>query len=254
MVSFSEISLIVRREWSDLRLLLRSVPSLVVALFVLSVIAMNLLANKELFSCSWLALDCGFALSWVSFLCMDCICKRFGGKAAVEISVIAILINLLMFLLFRLISLTPGMWGEYYATGSLEVNEALNRTIGGSTWIVLGSALAMFVSSIINSLINTAIGRFLKGHSYRIFAWRSFPSTAVAQFADNLVFALVVSVPLFGWTMRQTLFCSLTASLFELFAEICFSGFGYRMSRMWERDQVGQAYLDRRAHHPRPSR
>ena len=71
------IKTILRRELEDYKVLLRNIPSIVVALFFLSVVAMNLLANKELFTTDWLALDCGFTLSWISFLLMDMICKRF---------------------------------------------------------------------------------------------------------------------------------------------------------------------------------
>ena len=56
----------------DLSLLLRSVPSAVMVFFCMSVLLMNLLANKEIgLNIPWLALDCGFSLSWLSFLCMD---------------------------------------------------------------------------------------------------------------------------------------------------------------------------------------
>ena len=71
---------LLKRELEDLKILLRNVPSLVVSLFFISVIVMNLLANKELFSAKYLALDCGFTVSWISFLCMDMICKHFGPK------------------------------------------------------------------------------------------------------------------------------------------------------------------------------
>ena len=47
-----------QRELDDYKALFRNIPSIVVALFFLSVVAMNLLANKELFSTPWLALDC----------------------------------------------------------------------------------------------------------------------------------------------------------------------------------------------------
>ena len=60
------IKTILRRELEDYKVLLRNIPSIVVALFFLSVVAMNLLANKELFTTDWLALDCGFPLSWIS--------------------------------------------------------------------------------------------------------------------------------------------------------------------------------------------
>lgn len=199
------------------------------AAFVLAVVMMNLLANKELFYTYWVALDCGFVLSWIPFLLMDCFCKLYGGKDALRISVIAIAINLLTFGIFKLISLTPGMWGAYYDTGLDVVNSALNDTIGGSTWIVLGSALAMAVSSAVNSVVNITVARMMKSSGFKEFAARSFISTAISQFVDNMVFALVVSVPLFGWTVRQVVFCSLIAAGFELLLEIAFSGAGYKL-------------------------
>ena len=58
---------------------------------------MNILANKSInLGVSWLALDCGIIVSWVTFLIMDVIVKHFGPKAATEISILAIIINLLL--------------------------------------------------------------------------------------------------------------------------------------------------------------
>lgn len=223
----------VRSEYGKYRTILEKVPSLALTTFVLAVVMMNLLANKELFHTDWVALDCGFVLSWIPFLLMDCFCKVYGGKDALRISILAIAINLLTFGIFKLISLTPGMWGGYYATGLTEVNDALNVTIGGSTWIVLGSALAMAVSSAANSLTNMAVAGIMKSSGFREFAARSFISTAISQFLDNFVFALVVSVPLFGWSFKQAVFCSITAAGFELLMEVLFSGIGYRLTRQW---------------------
>lgn len=221
---------LIKSEYRGYREILEKVPSLALTTFVLAVVMMNLLANKELFHTDWVALDCGFVLSWIPFLLMDCFCKVYGGRDALRISILAIAINLLTFGIFKLVSLTPGMWGEYYATGLTEVNDALNGTIGGSTWIVFGSAFAMAVSSAANSIVNMALAKILKSGGYREFATRSFISTAISQFIDNFVFALVVSVPLFGWTFKLSLFCSLTAAGFELLMEMMFSVAGYRMA------------------------
>ena len=225
---------LVRSEYHAYRAILHKVPSLALTTFVLAVVMMNLLANKELFHTEWVALDCGFVLSWIPFLLMDCFCKVYGGKDALRISILAILINLLTFGICKLISLTPGMWGAYYATGSGEVNGALNDTIGGSSWIVIASAFAMAVSSAVNSIVNMAVARVMKAGGFREFAARSFISTSVSQFVDNLVFAMIVSVPLFGWTFRQAAFCSLTAAGFELMMEVLFSGVGYRLAGRWQ--------------------
>lgn len=212
------------------RSLLKRTPPLMLTALVLSVVSMNLLANKELFRSDWIALDCGFLLSWAPFLIMDAVCKAYGGKDATRLSLLAIAVNLALFVIFKLVALTPGMWGAYYSTGSLDVNEALNDTIGGSTWIVLGSALAMAVASITNSIVNVTTARLVKRGGYASFAARSFISTMASQFVDNLVFALTVSVPLFGWSMRMVLFCSLSAAMFELLMEVAFSGIGYRLA------------------------
>ena len=236
-----------KKVWGDYKVLLRSIPASTVTLFIVSVIMMNLLANKELISLPWLALDCGFAVSWVSFLCMDMICKRFGARASIMVSVMALGINLGVSLVFWLLTLTPGMWGAYYDMGLLEVNDALNATIGGTWYVVLGSSCAMLSSSVVNSLLNQAIGRLEHKNTFGAFALRSYVSTGIAQFVDNLVFAVIVSHTFFGWTWLQVLTCSLTGAVAELLCEVFLSPVGYRVVRGWERENVGALYLQRRA-------
>ena len=236
-----------KKIWEDYKVLLRSIPASTVTLFIVSVIMMNLLANKELISLPWLALDCGFAVSWVSFLCMDMVCKRFGARASIMVSVMALGVNLAVSLVFWLLTLTPGMWGAYYDTGLLEVNDALNATIGGTWYVVLGSSCAMLTSSVVNSLLNQAIGRLEHKNTFGAFALRSYVSTGIAQFVDNLVFAIIVSHTFFGWTWLQVLTCSLTGAAAELLCEVFLSPVGYRVVRGWERENVGELYLQRRA-------
>ncbi len=234
----------IKKEMDDYRILLRNVPSLVITLFVVSVIMMNLLANKELISVKYFALDCGFPLSWISFLCMDMICKRFGPRAAAKISILALVINLAATLIFKLMSLTPGMWGEYYSTGMTEVNTALNATFGGTWYVVMGSSIAMLAAAICNSFINQAVAKRLTYSGYKAFAMRSFISTGIAQFVDNLTFALIVSYHFFGWSAAQVLMCSVTGAVAELLCEVIFSPFGYRVSNRWDEENVGKQYLD----------
>ena len=238
---------LIKREIEDYRILLRNIPALVITLFVVSVIMMNLLANKEFISVKYLALDCGFALSWVSFLCMDMICKRFGGKAAAKIAILAMAINAAACVVFWLLSLSPGMWGEYYSTGSMEVNEALNQTIGGTWYVVLGSSTAMVCAAIVNSTINHNIAKRLKTSGFRAFALRSYVSTCIGQFVDNFVFATIVSLHFFGWTWTQVIICSITGAVMELLCEVVFSPVGYRVSRNWENENVGAQYLEYKA-------
>lgn len=234
----------VRREATDTKLLFRNIPSLTITVFILSVVCANLMANKELVSLKYLALDCGFAFSWIMFLCMDVICKRWGAKASVKVSVIALLVNLLVTLSFYLLSKTPGMWGEFYTTENLDVNAALNKTFGGSWFVVLGSATAFITSSVVNALLNSAVGKLTGKSGFASFALRSYVSTVIAQYVDNFIFATIVSKFFFGWTWTQVFVCSGVGAVMELLGEVLFSGLGYKVVCRWEKENVGKEYFD----------
>ncbi len=238
----------IKKEAYEFKLLLRSVPSVIILLFVLSVFSMNLLANKSIsLPFDWLALDCGIIFSWFTFLSMDIITRRFGPKAATEISVFAAFINLLLCILFFLGSKIPGVWGESYVPGSEElINGALDRTFGGTWYVLLGSTVAFLVSAVVNNFSNYAIGKAFKKNPKGLPAYltRTYLSTAVGQFTDNLVFALLVSHFFFDWTLLQCVTCALTGMLAELFFEAVFSFIGYKVCRNWEKEGVGNAYLE----------
>lgn len=234
-----------KKEQQDYKYLLRNVPSSVVVLLVVSVVLMNLLANKEIYTgVSWLALDCGLLLSWLSFLCMDIITRRFGAKPAIKLSLMAIGINLFVCIVLYLISLIPGNWGEYYTYNNVIVNEALNNTIGGTWYILLGSTIAMAVASVVNSVTNALLGEIVTDTGFKSYAIRSYVSTFLGQFVDNFLFAILVSHQFFGWNWIQCVSCSLSGCLLELVCEMIFSPFGYKVSKDWEKENVGKDYLE----------
>lgn len=165
----------IKKVFNEFIILLKSVPPVLFALFILSIFAMNLLANKSInLPVNWLALDCGIIVSWVAFLTMDMLTKHFGPKAATQISVFALIINLFMCLLFWLSSLIPGVWGESFVDGSESIiNGALNGTFGGTWYVVLGSSVAFVASSVVNNFLNYGIGKLFRKNrtgSEHIFA------------------------------------------------------------------------------------
>lgn len=219
---------------SEFRGYLREAPPLVVSLLFLSVVGMNLLANKSINTgVEWLALDCGILFSWLTFLSMDILTQSCGPRAATALSFAALLMNLLMALIFFIASRIPGVWGESFVDGSEQVlNTALNNTFGGTWFILLGSSVAFLVSAALNNFINYSIGARLKKRSgFSSFAARAYVSTFIAQFADNMVFALMVSRIFFGWTMVQCITCALTGAVLELLFEIFFSPVGYSLAK-----------------------
>ena len=224
-------------------LLFHSIPAVVVALFVVSVISMNILANKTIYQNDVLAIDGGILVSWLSFLCMDVITKHFGPRAGVKITIFAMLANLLTCLIFYIVSIipTPGM--DF---------SAFNEIIGGTWYILLSSTIAFISSGVLNIWLNFFVGKIFKKNPNGKLAFftRAYVSTFVAQFFDNFIFAILtftIFMPIFAgfsWTILQCFTCSLIGAAIELVCEIFFSPFGYWVSKKWRSQEVGKAYLD----------
>ena len=231
-------------EWRDTKLFFRSIPAVVTALFTISVVTMNILANKTIYQSGFLAIDGGILVSWLSFLCMDIVTKAFGPRAATKLSVFAIGVNLLVCLLFFLVSAIP----------TEEDFSAFNTVIGGTWFILLSSTVAFLISAVINNGLNWSIGRLFRRNPDGRLAYvtRSYISTFIGQFFDNFVFALLtftVFAPIywdgFSWTYPQCVTCSLIGAALELLMEVVFSPIGYRILKNWEKDGVGEAYRRR---------
>ena len=224
----------MKKTVSEFREMLKTVPPLLLTLTVLSVVGMNLLANKSIDTgLSWLALDAGVLLSWMAFLTMDILTHCYGPRAATLFSVFALVLNLLMAGIFFAASRIPGVWGESFVEGSEAViNTALDNTFGGTWFILLGSSTAFIVSAFVNNFLNYGIGKLLKTQEgFGRFALRSYVSTFLGQFVDNLVFALIVSKIFFGWSLLQCFTCAITGAIAELVFEVVFSPMGYRISQ-----------------------
>lgn len=235
---------LIIKEKEETKVLLRSIPSIVVTLFVVSVICMNLLANKTLVMLDWIALDGGILISWLSFMCMDLITKHFGPKASNKICILAALINLLTCLIFFIVSIIPSNANDY---------SELNSILGGTWFILLGSTIAFIASVMINNILNYMIGKlFKKNPDGKVaFITRTYISTFIGQFLDNLIFSIIVFMlfaPIywdgFSWSLLQCVMCALTGAVLELIMEVIFSPFGYKISKRWKENNVGKEYLD----------
>ena len=234
----------IAKEKKETAVLLRSIPVTVVTLFVVSVICMNLLANKTLLQLEWIALDGGILISWLSFMCMDITTKHFGPKASNRISVLAVAVNLLTCLIFFVASIIPSNANDY---------SAFNSIFGGTWFILLGSTVAFLSSAVINNRLNWMIGKTLEDHldDRIVYGMQTYISTFIAQFLDNFIFSLIVFVGFapvfwdgFHWTVLQCAMCALTGAVAELIMEVLFSPVGYRIVKRWKAHSVGREYLE----------
>jgi len=234
----------LKKEKEETVILLRCIPATVVSLFVVSVVCMNLLANKTLLQLDWIALDGGFLISWLSFMCMDIITKHFGPKASNKISLLASAINVLTCLIFFVASAIPSTVNDY---------SAFDGIFGGTWFILLGSTIAFLSSAVLNNMLNWTIGKAFQNNPDSRLAYntQTYVSTFVGQFFDNFLFSLIVFVgfaPIFWdgfhWTVLQCATCALTGAVAELIMEVLFSPIGYRIVTNWKANAVGKEYLD----------
>lgn len=234
----------MKREKEETAILLRSIPVMVVTLFVVSVICMNLLANKTLLQLDWIALDGGILISWLSFMCMDIITKHFGPKASNKISLLAAGINLLTCLIFFVASIIPSNANDY---------TEFNSIFGGTWFILLGSTVAFLSSAVLNNMLNWMIGRMLAQNINERFVYgmQTYISTFISQLWDNFIFSVIIFVGFapvfwdgFHWSVLQCATCALTGAVAELIMEIAFSPIGYRIVMGWRANAVGKEYLD----------
>ena len=234
----------INKIYNETKILLRSIPATVVTLFAVSVVCMNLLANKTLVQLEWIALDAGILISWLSFMCMDIITKHFGPRASTIISIHASAINLLTCLIFFVASIIPSNASDY---------SAFDGIFGGTWFVLLGSTIAFLASAVINNILNHTIGKcFRKNPNGKLaYAARSYISTFIGQFFDNFIFSVIVFVffaPVFWdgfcWTVLQCMMCALTGAVAELVMEMLFSPFGYRITKKWQSENIGQEYFN----------
>ena len=235
----------IKKVLADYKLLLDNVPALVTVAFCVGSVWMNVAAGKIILNAFNVAITGGFLISFLPFLCLDMVAKRFGARAAIMLNILSAVCNTFFVLGLSLVAAIP----------TKDDYTAFNTVLGGVWFITLSSIVAFVVSGIVNSLLNSAIGKLFKNKTSGIeFATRSFVSTFVGQALDNFIFiagVYVLFAPIFwGTTPLPILTCVGTAvvgGFFELLCEVVTAPIGYHVVKRWERDKVGQAYLDAHA-------
>lgn len=239
-----------RNEVRATKQLLKEVPALLMVFLVIALVLMTILANKSLDVgplSDWLALDAGIIVSWLMFLVMDLLTRAFGPKAATRLTVVAILLNLFVAGMFAIGGALPGLWGESFIdVGGEIVNKGLDNTISGTWYVLLGSTIAFIVAAFVNNFSNWGIGKLSKKNPNGVGAYmaRSFGSTFLGQFVDNILFALIVSVTFFGWTPLQSFSAAMTGAIVELLFQALFTPIGYRIAEKWRLSGIGHYDTD----------
>lgn len=227
----------------DYKVLFNNIPTLVVISFCCAVVLMNLMANKIIFQPNgYVSADAGFLLSWIPFLCMDTVTKRFGAKASIMLNTFAVGVNILCILIFSFVAWLPSGNGEDFS--------AFNSVFGSCWFIVVASVTAMLVSGIANSLLNAWIGSKLSEDTVVSYYIRTWLSTFFGQWLDNFLFAGIafgIFAPIYwgwGYSLVLCIGAGVLGAVIELLSEVIFSPLGYKICQRWERDKVGEEWLN----------
>lgn len=228
----------LRKDWKETKVLFRTLPALPFAVLVVALVCMNLLAGKTLVNESWIALDAGILVSWMSFLAGDMLVKRFGPRASIKVSLAAIGCNLLASLIFNIGAAIPGAWGD-------GPNPIIDATLSGTLHALCAGTIAFIVAIIVDCLLNWAIlKRFKNRTSFRAYAVASYASTMIGQFIDNFIFALLFLFALGYITFLGAVMMSAVGAVVELLCQIILSPVGYKISEGWRKRGVGDEYVN----------
>ena len=109
-------------------------------------------------------------------------------------------------------------------------NIALDSTISGTWYVLMGSTVAFIASAIVHGLTSTAVSKLFKNkEGLKAYAVCSAFGTSLGQFVDNMMFALIVSLNFFRWNLLQCIMCSLTGMLVEFLLSVIFVPIGHRI-------------------------
>lgn len=244
-------------EWlfdlNDWKMLLRSIPAVVVALLVVCTVTMNLAANKIVWSGLkigqnyFISITGGLFLSWAVFLIMDMVTKTFGGKAAIKLTLFAAVINTIAILFLGIIASIPSEFPFPGASASFDIVFGFTGK-GVQPWqILISSTLAYIVSGVVNAIVNVFIGKlFVRNPDGKVaFIARSYISTMFGQFVDNFIFtALAFSFFAHYYGLLTVSGMATIGAIVELFCEIVFSPIAYRKCKKWQQEGVGNDYFN----------
>ena len=247
----------ITSEVAEYSCLFKNIPAFLLAAFSLAVVLMNMLANKTIVSTNWIDIDGGILCAWLIFMAMDLTAQHFGPRAATKLSLVGLVVNLLVcgvFAVASVINIGGGTWSTAWnytdATQFNIANDAVNSLFAGSWQVLLASSVAFIVSAIVNNTLNWSIGKLFRDKKTPKLEYvtRAYVSTMLGQFVDNWIFNFLLFIVLFkdpSWSILSVTSCATLGALIELFMEIIFSPFGYRVVKRWRTEQVGAEYIER---------
>ncbi|PIT87317.1 MAG: transporter [Candidatus Magasanikbacteria bacterium CG10_big_fil_rev_8_21_14_0_10_40_10] len=203
---------------------------IVTAVFVTVLILSNI-SSVKILSLGWFSFDGGTIIFPLAYIFGDILTEVYGYARARRVIWTGFAMNLLMVLVFWMITALP-------AAGGWQGQEAFASVVGVVPRIVLASFVAYLCGEFLNSYILAKLKIRTKG---RFFWLRAIGSTVVGEFVDTTIFILIA----FANVLPNDLLVVLWVSnyIFKILTEVILLPLTYRMVG-WLKKKEHEDYYD----------
>jgi queuosine precursor transporter len=192
---------------------------IITAVFVTVLILSNITSTKIL-SLGWFNFDGGTIIFPLAYIFGDILTEVYGYARARRVIWVGFGMNLLMVLVFWLVSSLPPAADEF----AISQSSAFASILGVVPRIVLGSFVAYLFGEFINSYILAKMKIKTKGK--KLWA-RAIGSTVIGQFIDTTIFLLIAFAGVLPWDLLVIIWIS--NYIFKILVEILLLPITYRV-------------------------
>lgn len=159
---------------------------LIAILSVVSLLISNVVANKSVMLFGWtvagqkLSVAASFVVFPFTYIASDIFSEVYGYAWSRKISWIALFANIFMILIFKLVTIMPGM--------DSATSEAFAIVCDSTPGIVFASLTAFMAGDLLNDLVFARMKRYDSTGKVSAFAFRSILSSLCGEIVDCLVF------------------------------------------------------------------
>ncbi|MFH1292413.1 MAG: queuosine precursor transporter [bacterium] len=206
---------------------------IITAVFVAVLILSNITSTKIL-SLGWFSFDGGTIIFPLAYIFGDILTEVYGYARARRVIWIGFAMNLLMVIVFWIVSSLPPAADEFAVAQST----AFSSLLGVVPRIVLGSFAAYLCGEFINSYILAKMKIRSKGKKL----WkRAIGSTIFGQFVDTTIFLLIAFAGVLPWDLLWIVWVS--NYVFKILVEIVLLPVTYKVVG-WLKKKENEDYYD----------
>lgn len=203
---------------------------IITACFVTILILSNISSSKIL-SLGWFSFDGGTIIFPLAYIFGDILTEVYGYARARRVIWTGFAMNLLMVLVFWLVTSLP-------PAGGWEGQSAFSSILGVVPRIVLGSFCAYLIGEFLNSFVLAKLKITTKG---KMLWLRTISSTIVGQFFDTTIFLLIAFAGVLPWNLLWIIWVS--NYIFKIGTEVVLLPLTYRTVN-WLKKKESEDYYD----------